>query len=473
MRTLGLEISDAGIMVAACDPERLLIIDGEDTESPGFALAKRKRFFLGRAAERKAHLYPREVIDCFWDQLNTQPLEQANPYAQNHAELAYEHLARIWKAIKDHGNEMMIAVPASFNKDHMGLVLGIARELSIPVKGFVPQAVAATPNHEPEGLLLHLDIHLHRAEVTCLKWEDEDRLIQKDSAWDEGRGISRLYKEWINSIAEEFVRVTRFDPLHKAASEQELYDRLPDVLTQLQKSPSVVFEMRVGSKTYHITLTRDLFLQKCEPVFQAINHLINRMLQQHGKNDAGVVFQMTHRLSRLPGFKEMLARRKNRRIIDLEPGSGALGTIRFRDQFPYQPVGQGVPFLNSRHVQYTGKKPIHASTQQPKAEMRPTHLLYRNMAYPITEQILSIGSEKASDGSGIRISGQSTGVSSQHCSIQLSGQDVVLKDYSTHGTFVDENRIAGNTIVKLGQHIRVGTPGETLQLIACLNVDET
>jgi pSer/pThr/pTyr-binding forkhead associated (FHA) protein len=94
------------------------------------------------------------------------------------------------------------------------------------------------------------------------------------------------------------------------------------------------------------------------------------------------------------------------------------------------------------------------------------------MAYPITEQILYIGREEASDVPGIRIRAQSTGVSGKHCTIQLSGQDIVLKDHSTHGTFVDGNRVTGDTILELGQIIQVGTSDETLQLIACLDADE-
>ena len=236
---------------------------------------------------------------------------------------------------------------------------------------------------------------------------------------------------------------------------------------------SVVFEMTVGSKAYHVTLTRDLFLQKCEPVFHAMNRLMNRMLEQHGRNKTGVMLQLTHRITRLPGFKEMLARESDRHIVELEPGAGALGALRFWDQFSHQQVGQGSPFLTSRPVPNKNQTPAYASTKQHKSEIRPTHLLYRNLAYPITERILFIGSEKASDGSGIRIKDQSSGVSGKHCSIQLNGQDVVLKDYSTSGTFVDENRVTGNTILELGQIIRVGASGETIQTIACLDSDET
>jgi hypothetical protein len=57
--------------------------------------------------------------------------------------------------------------------------------------------------------------------------------------------------------------------------------------------------------------------------------------------------------------------------------------------------------------------------------------------------------------------------------VQLLGTEAVLNDLSTYGTFVDDNRVDGSTILQLGQVIRVGTPGETLRLIACLNHDET
>jgi len=471
MSLLGLELSDAGIMVAAADPARLLAIDGHKMESPGFALPEKKRLDIGLAAERKAHLYPRQVIDRFWDQLNTEPLEQPNPYAHNHAELAYEHLARIWATVKDHGNELVIAVPGFFYQNHMGLILGITRELSIPVKGFVAQAVASASNPLPEGLLLHLDIHLHRSEVTCLK--REDRLTQKDSLSAEGSGLSSLYKEWVNTIAEEFVRSTRFDPLHQAASEQELYNRLPVVLKQLKQSPNVIFEMSGGSKTYHVTLTQELFFQKSEPVFRQIGRLIDRMREQHEKSEPAVVLQLTHRLTRLLGVKEMLAGKNDCLAIELEPGTGALGALQFRDQLSNQQAGQGAPFLTSRPLPNISQPHVSPPQPRPKEQVRPTHLLYRDLAYPITEQPLFIGREISADGSGIMIKGRIAGVSRKHCSIRLQGQVVVLEDFSSYGTFVDENRVTGNTTLQLGQVIRVGTPGETLFLIACLNTDET
>jgi hypothetical protein len=49
----------------------------------------------------------------------------------------------------------------------------------------------------------------------------------------------------------------------------------------------------------------------------------------------------------------------------------------------------------------------------------------------------------------------------------------VLNDHSTYGTFVNEKPVDEQTILSLGQIIRVGTPGEELKLIACVDTDET
>jgi hypothetical protein len=254
MNLLGLELSDAGILVAASKPAGLLEIDGNSVESPGFALAEKQGLTVGVAAERKAHLYPRQILNQFWDQLNIEPLEQPNPFVQNHAEIAFAHFARIWQNVKQHAGEMLIAVPGFYNREHLGFILGITQELGIPVKGFIPLAVAAVPERLPEGLLLHM----------------------KDSISAEGYGLSKLYRRWVDAIAEEFVRSTRFDPLHQAATEQELYDRLPSILRQLYRDSDVYFEMTGGSKVYHATLTRDLFYKKAAPVFEEMRRLVNR-----------------------------------------------------------------------------------------------------------------------------------------------------------------------------------------------------
>ena len=474
MSLLGLELSDAGIMVAGADPPRLLEVDGIDTESPGFALSDDGHLLVGKAAESNARLQPRLVTNSFWDQLNAKELIQPGFTGRNHAEIACAHLSRIWENVNAFGQELVIAVPPFYSRDQLGLILGLAAELSVPVKGFVALAIASTPKPLPKRTLLHVDIHLHRLIITLLK--QEGQLSQEDSLIADGKGLDHLHGKWVTSIAEEFVRTTRFDPFHQAASEQELYDRLPSVLAEFQQNSSVSFKMKAGSTAYRVVLTRELFTRKSEAVFREARRLIGDLLRQRGRSKSPLTLQMTHRITRLPGWKDVLTGMTDTEVIELEPGSGAMGAILSGDQLANQ-TGQGsVSYLTTRPWSTT--KPVSARPEPSRPSIRsdrllPTHVLYRNLAYPISDRPLTFGRESGPDGSWIQIRGEGTGVSRKHCSIMRRGEDVVLIDHSTYGTFVDEIRVSQTTLLQLGQTIRVGTPGEELQLITRVETNET
>jgi hypothetical protein len=330
-------------------------------------------------------------------------------------------------------------------------------------------AVASEPC--PDRLLLHLDIHLHRSEVTFL--EQGERLSQIDVATAKKKGLRHLYSEWVKAIAEALVRTTRFDPLHEASTEQELYDRLPAVMAGLEQNPSVPFEMVVGSKTYRVNLSRELFAVKAQGVFQEIGEMIDLMRKRHGKPGQPVALQITHRLAPMPGFREMLATLDGAQQRELEPGAGAFGALNLWQEFSSPEVG--VTLLTSRPWQ---SKEAPAMTEHLSVtpisheDTSPTHLLYRTVAYHLSDRPLVIGTGGTQDGIDVRIEGELAGVSRRHCSIQRRGEEVILTDHSTYGTFVDGEEVTGTALLRLGQVIRVGTPGEELQLITSLETDE-
>jgi pSer/pThr/pTyr-binding forkhead associated (FHA) protein len=51
-----------------------------------------------------------------------------------------------------------------------------------------------------------------------------------------------------------------------------------------------------------------------------------------------------------------------------------------------------------------------------------------------------------------------TSVSSHHCEVLLRGSDVVIKDLnSTNGTFINDQPVTGESVLKPGQTLRLGT----------------
>jgi predicted component of type VI protein secretion system len=60
---------------------------------------------------------------------------------------------------------------------------------------------------------------------------------------------------------------------------------------------------------------------------------------------------------------------------------------------------------------------------------------------------------------------QRGGVSSSHCEIVLRDGEIKLHDLSRHGTFVNEKRVAGETVLYPADVIRIGSPGAELTAI--------
>ncbi len=347
MNPIALELSDAGIMATVKGPGGLIRLDGKESESPGYSLPENKVLRVGKRAESMALLHPLEFNNRFWDQLNTKNLKPAIAIARNHAEMAYFHMAWIWENIKEHGDSLIMAVPGFYENPQLGLLLGIAGELSIPIKGVVALPIAAASEPFHGKLLLHLDIHLHRIELTFL--EQGEQLIQKDTLSLKERGLFYLRREWIQAIADVFIHTTRYDPLHQAATEQELYDRLPDILKILGNRDTMIVEMKEGGHGYQISLGRDLLLRRVGDVLQEIHGMIQEMVQQHGKEDQGVMLQITDRIARLPGFRTYLAGQENISLVTLAPGAGALGALDLWENTP--------PIKGTENISFTGSRP--------------------------------------------------------------------------------------------------------------------
>ncbi len=471
MTLLGLELSDAGILVAGEKPARLLAVDGQNPESPGFAVPEKKRLLVGNSAANRAHLFPLQVINSFWDRLNTEPLKQKNRHVQNHAEIACAHLSLIWENVKIHGDEMIVAVPDYYGREQLGLILGMAQELSIPVKGFVSLPIAASFTPCPDSMLLHLDIHLHRFEIVYL--HQGEQLTRENSVAVQEINLEQLYRVWVESIAEEFVRSTRFDPLHQAATEQALYDRLSDALDIFKRQPSFLFEISHETDSYRITLPSNLLKQKSAAVYDDICRLILKMRDEHGKNGFSTVLQLTHRIACLPGLKDKLSEIDHCEIMELEPGAGALGVLGFWRQLADGHAGHGASFFTSRPWQKTEPETFRTVPNKTPGQDPATHLLYGDVAYPLSEKPLFIGCDHYPTGKGIHVKGQSSGVSKKHCTVQRDADRVVLTDYSEQGTFVDDRRVDGSAPLDLGQIVRLGPSGETIRLIVCMETDET
>ena len=463
MAPLSIELSDVGIIAAGGTPTGILPVDGRSMTSPGFALQDDRRLMVGRTAAERARLLPQQTNNRFWDRLNTEPIRQAGFTAASHAELAYAHLKQIWPALKPVGDEVVICVPGHYSRDSLGLLLGITQELNIDVRGFAPIALTAV-SPAAAGESIHIDLHLHRCEVTVLKHNTE--MVQLDTASVPDAGLESLYRIWAKTAAHEFLQATRFDLFHSAASEQEVYQHLPALLSTLTDHPAVRFEMNTGERNYHTMLQRQVMIEHARPVFAEISGLITDLIERNELTGRPLAFHLSQRACGLPGLKDLLAAFTPSHTGELAFGAAALGTAGCWPALSAQNAGRGP----SRHT----RRPLvarHAAegTETADDDTQPTHLLFLNTAYPIGRSPLVIGSSPGTGTGVIRLSGRH--ISTKHCSVHREGGQVILDNHSEYGTHVDGVRVKGRTALGIGQTIVVGRQGDPLRLIQCLSAD--
>jgi pSer/pThr/pTyr-binding forkhead associated (FHA) protein len=98
----------------------------------------------------------------------------------------------------------------------------------------------------------------------------------------------------------------------------------------------------------------------------------------------------------------------------------------------------------------------------------PSHLLLNGQVFALGAEPIVIGRLPAGPRT-IALPDGLAGVSRRHCTLAPEGDELVLLDHSSFGTFVNGERVAERVRVRAGDRVRIGDPGVELALIA---VDE-
>jgi hypothetical protein len=483
--TLAVEINDAGLLVRG-EPD----VGMEwPPASPGYALLDGGSLLTGIEAANRARLKPRHIHNRFWSDLDTSPLPQPFPGSLTRADLAHAHLASLWDRVRDRFEGVILAIPGSSSDHQLGLTLGIARACEMPVTGMVDAAVAAAGAGHPGSHLLHLDLHLHRTVLTELSQGRE--IVRRRVEVLRQVGLDSLRDAWSRHIARSFVHQTRFDPLHTAPSEQTLFQRLPDLLAQLCTGEETLFEMKAAGRRHAAKLTAQELAAAARGDYESILELI-RLLKPVGR---ATTLLLSHRAALLPGLRERLAGIGSMEVIVLPEEAAVAGALRWRDRI--HATGEELPFvicLPAGGAPSTGTAvpraaaaatpPVAASTAPAprgraqesastprRSGMPPTHILHQGVAHAITGEPFVLGIAIPEEARGINLRGATAGISRRHCSVYRQDDRIVVEDHSTHGSFLDDQRVYGRAELIAGDRLRVGSPGIELQLIRVAQSD--
>ena len=449
MTRVAAHINDAAIT--------LLREDGIAYREPGFALLDDRNLITGSEAFAGARVHPRSVQHRYWTNLTTTPLPVQRFSHLSAADLVSRQLEQMWAAGGESAAELVVAVPAYMDTKHLGLFLGIAGELNLPVVAMVDAAVAATRREYCDAVPVHIDMSLHATTLTRLAQAGRVQVERVEVLQD--CGIHALYDLWLNTLAEAFVQQSRFDPLHTAETEQMLLNELPAWLAQAAHRDRIELRMGYGGIDHEAEVESLALIGAAAPIYQPIASKL-RALYRAGETPA---IQVTDRVARLPGLPEMLKARVGGELFVLEPGATARGALARLRQAP-GPAG-GVSLRRHLPWDQSAAKVESDDTAQVHAGV-PTHLLFGSKAYAIAASPpLALGTQTADGERTIALGSDMPGISRRHCSVALRDGQCVLEDHSRYGTFLNGHRIDGSTVLQVGDSLRVGSPGYEFHLI--------
>ena len=440
-----IEINDAGIVTFHDD--RI-----QDVE-PACAVLDNQQLLLGNAAFDQTRLKPSWTNDRFWSQLSMDPLTNGTKTIRHHADLAYAQLDAIWQPLSGRCDEVIFAVPGTFQKPQLALLLGICKELSIPVRGLVDSAVAAASEQAAGKQLLHLDAQLHRIVLTT--FDQGARLQRAGVVVIAETGLTQLRNRWANVISDVFVRATRFDPMHGAESEQALYSQLPAWLEEVAKQEASDLELEVEGGKHTVTIQKDQLVGGAADIYPKIVEQIRSRIDESGCN-----LLLSSRLNGFPGLNDTLALLQNCQVTQLSAAAAATGTLDHYDHIVSS--NENISFVTS--VPWTHDHDGHSVGFE---DLTPTHLVYKGRAKPITGSGIDVGLEAAND--GFKITGLSKGISRKHCTIRRDGNVVKVEDHSSFGTYLNDIKVTEASALQAGDVLRLGEPGEELMLITLVH----
>ena len=445
MNLLAAHLNDAGLLFT--DGERILC------REPGYALLGDDGLITGREAWASASLDPRRIQNRYWNDLSTTPLTDVRFTHLTAADLVSHQLEVLWKRVAKPGDKLALAVPGYMSTDKLGLLLGIAMDLDIPVVAMVDAAVAATRRQYSNAVPVHIDLSLHSATVTRLT-QDGQAQYERAAVVTES-GMLHLYAIWLRMIAESFVQQSRFDPLHTAETEQALQDRILDWLAIASSRDSVTMDIEYRGIAHQAEIASLEFVAAATPVYQNIVSNL-RALYRAGETPA---LQLSDRAARMPGLADTLRARVGGEVFLLEPGATARGLVA--RCFEQRQAG-GVTLV--RHLPLD-QAPVSVDVASGGGGSQPTHVLLRNTAVALDTKSLSLGSQPAEGGRWLDLGQDVAGVSRRHCDIAVTDGQCVVTDHSRYGTFLNGHRIDGSAALQTGDVLRVGTPGVELRMI--------
>jgi hypothetical protein len=344
-------------------------LDALLARSPGFANVAGGKPVFGEAARARARLHPREHFNQFWSQLNLDPLAVKNKFSRHAADLAHGHLAAVTQNLQiDDG--AVIAVPSSYSRNQLAVLLGIVKQCSFSVTGLVDLALLQAAASTADECII-LDLQLHQTVLSRFRKMD-GHLVKEQSVAVPFAGLLALHEAWTSLITDEFILQSRFDPLHTAETDQYVYDRLEQWIASTLDNDKALLEINMKGVVHQAWLTRAQFEQRAQTIYERIAKELAAL------RGADTAVHIRASQFHLPGLAQSLP-----------------ALLALDDELPIVTCMQHLDYIRrpTDKLQFITRLPVAGDVRQAPApqQRQPSHVVFNHRALPLAAGRLLFG----------------------------------------------------------------------------------
>ncbi|MDR0780703.1 MAG: hypothetical protein LBF16_08420 [Pseudomonadales bacterium] len=409
-------------------------------QSPGFANIAGEAPVFGEAARQQARLHPRHTFNQFWAQLNLDPLPLKSKHFRHSADLAYRHLDSLTRSLAL--DETVIAVPGSYTRNQLAVLLGIVKQCAFTPVGLVDLALLQAAQSPADDCLI-LDFHLHQAVLSGLR-RIEGQLVRERVVPVPACGLVALQDAWLNLISDEFVRQCRFDPQRSADAEQFAANQLASWIAACQATGETTLEINLRGSVQQARLALPQFEHKVQNIFTRLMQEIDAL------RNPGTVLYISANQVNLPGLTRYIPG-----LITLDDDAMMNACLEQIDHIRRPP--DNLQLIT--RLPLDGLRAMATPAPQLKA---PTHLLFNHRALLLPQGRLTLGTPPAPLDSAriVPLPGFDGAVAllrnAKGVQLELHTPDPVLRNGG-----LAQN---GQALV-MGDTLQIGTNGPILQMI--------
>ncbi len=197
-------------------------------------------------------LSPQEINNRYWQQCEQSAIPTNGAGMRHAADLIWRHLSQLKQ--KKNLNDLVLIVPSHYRQSNLQLLLGIAKACQLNVKGLANKAIVALQDQVKEnGEYWHFDVQLHQ--TVCSRVLVRNGLLKLgDIEILNDVGIHLMQEALLKGLQNNFIQNDRFDPLHDAATEQQLFDQLASIATQLAENGKASVDLQHQGRLHNTTL---------------------------------------------------------------------------------------------------------------------------------------------------------------------------------------------------------------------------